>query len=432
MKNSRYSHDKTLGFLFVSELSRSFVSLVFCMLRIQWLSGEEITRITDRSFLGAGSNWIQVLKRHLHGLTGFSRFRQRLLYNSIELEDAEIPPDGTLQLVILPLVEGHLEELFQMTREDDVQQLEDLLQQQVDPNLMENGQTALHVAVQIGSSRCCSLLIEARADMKTTRFDHLSPLHLAVEQDQLEVLQVLLHWGADKDQPLPTGATPLFLAASMGHLEMVRALIEAAADINQPIHQGSSPLFTACRQGRVDICRLLLQARAEMERAIMANGATALIVASARNHLEIVRLLIEAGANKENSCTDGATALFVASEGNYLEIVNLLVQAGADKDKALETTGKTPLIVAAEQGQLETLCYLMKAGANIQKKSSEGLTALDFAVRGGHSNIVELLAAETTAQSESGAGQLDVKKGSRCIQFTWVCSNIWFIDAYRC
>ena len=77
--------------------------------------------------------------------------------------------------------------------------------------------------------------------------------------------------------------------------------------------------------------------------------------------------LIEAGANKENSCTDGATALFVA-EGNYLEIVNLLVQAGADKDKALETTGKTPLIVAAEQGQLETLCYLMKAGANIQKK----------------------------------------------------------------
>ncbi|CAL1171145.1 unnamed protein product [Cladocopium goreaui] len=115
------------------------------MLRIQWLSGEEITRITDRSFLGAGSNWIQILKRHLHGLTGFSRFRQRLLYDSIQLEDAEIPPDGTLQLVILPLVEGHLEELFQMTREDDVQQLEDLLQQQVDPNLMENGQTALHV-----------------------------------------------------------------------------------------------------------------------------------------------------------------------------------------------------------------------------------------------------------------------------------------------
>ena len=140
--------------------------------------------------MGAGSNWIQVLKRHLHGLTGFSRFRQRLLYNSIQLEDAEIPPDGTLQLVILPLVEGHLEELFQMTRDDDVQQLEDLLQQQVDPNLMENGQTALHVAVQIGSSRCCSLLIEARADMHTTRFDHLSPLHLAVEEDQLEVLQV--------------------------------------------------------------------------------------------------------------------------------------------------------------------------------------------------------------------------------------------------
>ena len=404
-------HDQTpFGYQFLSP-----------MLRVQWLSGEEITSI-DPSILGSGNGWVLSLKQHLQRLTGFSRFRQRLLRGSIQLEDAEIVDATdvfTLQLVILPLVQEHLEELFQRTRDDDVQGLEVLLQQRVDPNLVQDSHTALHLAVKAGSSRCCSLLIEAAAQLHSD-FDQLSPLHLAAQEDHLEVLQMLLHAGADPDQPLSTGATPLFLAASMAHLDIVGCLVEAAANVNIPTLQGSTALFTASRQGQIEICRLLLKARADMEHAIKSNGSTPLIMASARNDLEIVRLLIEAKAKKDTACNDGATALFVACEGNHLETVRLLVHSGADKEKALET-GKTPLMVAAERGHLQTLCFLMKAGANIQQGTTEGRTALDFATNLGHSKIVQELRA--------AAGNLDGKLGVR-----WGCwakaNHLQFTSGY--
>lgn len=356
------------------------------------MSGEEIAAI-DRSIVASGSGGILLLKRHLQGLIGVSRFRQRLLYASIQMEDgAEVPPkDSTLQLVILPLVEGHAAELFQAIKEDGVLQLEALLEQRVDPNLMQDGRSALYWAVQSRTCRCCELLIEAGAKLDTVCFD-LSPLHLAAELNDLEMCQVLLKLGADKDQPLSNGATPLFLAASMGHLEIVDLLIQAAADLDRPIHQGSTPLFTASRKGNVEICRLLAQARADLEKAILSNGSTPLIVASSCNNLEVVDLLIEARADTDNTCSsDGATALFVASAENRVEIVRLLVHAGADKEKALLRTGETPLMAAAQRGYLESLSFLIEASANIRRKSSDGLTAIDVATRAGHSKAVQEL-----------------------------------------
>eukprot|EP00438_Fugacium_kawagutii_P014825 Skav234799 [mRNA] locus=scaffold69:222979:236029:+ [translate_table: standard] len=324
------------------------------------MSGEEVASI-ERSIVANESGGILLLKRHLQQLIGVSRFRQRLLYTSIQMEDgAEVPPkDSTLQLVILPLVEGHAAELFQTIKEDDVLQLEALLEQRVDPNLMQDARTALYWAVQSRTCRCSELLIEACAKLDTICLD-LSPLHLAAEQNDLEMCRVLLKLGADKDQPLSNGATPLFLAASMGHLQIVDLLIQAAADLDRPIHQGSTPLFTASRKGNLEICRLLVQARADLEKAILSNGSTPLIVASSCNNLEVVDLLIRARADKDNTCSsDGATALFVASAENRVEIVRLLVHAGADKEKALVRTGETPLMAAAQHGYLETLSLTM-------------------------------------------------------------------------
>ena len=64
------------------------------------------------------------------------------------------------------------------------------------------------------------------------------------------------------------------------------------------------------------------------------DGATALMVASRNGHLEVARLLCEAGADKDKARQDGATALILASRNGHLEVARLLCEAGADKDKA--------------------------------------------------------------------------------------------------
>ena len=72
---------------------------------------------------------------------------------------------------------------------------------------------------------------------------------------------------------------------------------------------------------------------------------TALMFASVEGHLEVARLLCEAGADKDKASEDGDTALMFASFKGHLEVARLLCEAGADKDKANED-GDTALMQA--------------------------------------------------------------------------------------
>ena len=59
-----------------------------------------------------------------------------------------------------------------------------------------------------------------------------------------------------------------------------------------------------------------------------------MIIASWKGRLEVARLLLEAGADKDSATEDGTTSLGMASHDGHLIIVLLLLEANADKDKA--------------------------------------------------------------------------------------------------
>ena len=63
-------------------------------------------------------------------------------------------------------------------------------------------------------------------------------------------------------------------------------------------------------------------------------------------HLDVVRHLVEVGADKDQAQNQGATPLFIAAENGHLDVVRHLVDVGADKDKARDD-GATPLFIAA-------------------------------------------------------------------------------------
>ena len=68
----------------------------------------------------------------------------------------------------------------------------------------------------------------------------------------------------------------------------------------------------------------------------MQDDLTALILASRNGHLEVARLLCDAGADKDKAMQDGVTALISASARGHLDVVQLLCEAGGGKDKANE------------------------------------------------------------------------------------------------
>lgn len=81
-------------------------------------------------------------------------------------------------------------------------------------------------------------------------------------------------------------------------------------------------------------------------------GITPLIKATWYSHTEIVRVLIEAGANLNTPFRGGWVALFIASQKGYTEIVKLLLEAKAKKD-IQDKLGATPLLIASQSCQTE-------------------------------------------------------------------------------
>ena len=113
---------------------------------------------------------------------------------------------------------------------------------------------------------------------------------------------------------------------------------------------------------------------------------TALMAASNKGYLEIVKYLIDEGAYVDAVNNNGATALMEASGEGRLEIVKYLISKNANIN-AKDYNGSTALIVATQKGKLEVVRYLISKGANLNAVMSVGdnngvmhyLTALDMA-----------------------------------------------------
>jgi len=122
-------------------------------------------------------------------------------------------------------------------------------------------------------------------------------LHDAAKAGDIEYVRALVDAGVDVDAKA-IGVTALLLAAYRGHAEVVALLIEAGADVDAKDERGLMWLFT--RDGR--------------DRLRDNRDRTALMLAAREGHLEIAKLLIEAGADVDARDEHDRTALMYARE----------------------------------------------------------------------------------------------------------------------
>jgi len=129
------------------------------------------------------------------------------------------------------------------------------------------------------------------------------------------------------------------------------------------------PLFIAAENGNLEMVRFLIEAGADIN-IQDEDGWAPLSGATSRGHIEVVRLLIDAGAEVNIQEGRGDTSVNIAAKNGYIQIVRLLIGAGADLNIEHDG-GWPPLTGAASNGHLQVVQLLINAGANINPEGDD-------------------------------------------------------------
>ena len=186
----------------------------------------------------------------------------------------------------------------------------------------------------------------------------------AAAKGDLASVDRLIREGASVKAKDNRGRTALLAATHGNHVDAARALIAAGADVNAKDDIQDSPYLYAGAEGRTEILKLTLPT-ADLK-SVNRYGGTALIPAAHHGHPDAVRLLLATAIDKDHVNRLGWTALLEAvilGDGGpvHTEIVRLLVEAGANVNIA-DREKVTPLQHAKRRGFAEMVRILEARG----------------------------------------------------------------------
>ncbi|KAK2149384.1 hypothetical protein LSH36_454g01021 [Paralvinella palmiformis] len=242
-----------------------------------------------------------------------------------------------------------------------------------------DGMTGLHQAALLGDTEMMKILIDTGAMVDIKDLKGMRPLHYAAWQGkEITTVSLLLKEGSSANEPAQNGTTPLHLACEHGHLSVFGLLkCLASADPNcevgapvvaYPIpadvslllqHHGDptledndhkTPLDLACEFGRYQVVELLV-------RSTLCNH---LLTSGLPNDV----------SNRRFTC------LHLAARNGHIDVMRLLLQAGVDINR--QTLNGTCLHEAALYGKIEAVRILLEAGIDVNQTNSYDQTALDI------------------------------------------------------
>jgi len=247
-------------------------------------------------------------------------------------------------------------------------------------------ETALYLAVESKCLQCVSLLLESKADPSIATRLKVTPLEVAIRHDQVNIAQLLL-----KSRTRYAGIHRALLLAIQKDMEgLGNALIKRDSKLGSLDDKNRSALWHSADRGLKNTSALLIASSKIDINGKDSNGYGALAQAVKKDHIAIVRLLIDKGADVSIRTRAANTLLMLAVLSKNPDIVELLLIRASDVN-AQDNVGDTALMLAASSAQNDVVEMLIEAGADLQLRNKEDLNAFQIANNSGHEETAKII-----------------------------------------
>jgi ankyrin repeat protein len=291
-----------------------------------------------------------------------------------------------------------------------------------------SGNTPLMLAASAGQLKMVKVLLKAGANPLALNRADRTPCELAAENNKAEIVKLLAPISRRKP-PVKRGIQALILAVSKLDMHAVEKCLAKGIDVNKRDRFGRSPLNNATSLGSVSMVKRLIEAGINLN-TVDSDGISFLEGALRSEKLEIAKILIEAGAVSDppgnrfedalytvsgigsselvkmlmakSSQSSRSVALIQAANRKSLELMKVLLEAGADVN-VTDFQGRTPLSLVMytppinpqtkrvirlpigtvaknldDRQSVEAVELLLKYGANVNQVDDAGRTPMSY------------------------------------------------------
>jgi ankyrin repeat protein len=242
------------------------------------------------------------------------------------------------------------------------------------------GTTLLHRAVAENNIPAIEDILTSKPDVNVRDKEGRTALFLACFEDKEDIAMTLLDAGADVKLQNTSGLAPLHAVSFRGNCKLAKACLAKHADINQPTNEDTTPLHFAVNSQDEDIVKLLVDAGADLSREDK-KGETAFYLAAKQgiSNVDVAVYLCKHIRDINASGKKGITLLEKAVQDECLEAIKIFVTScGVNINKG-NLIGKTPLHRAVAWNKMRSLQCLIQLKAQPNNEDNKGYTPLDIA-----------------------------------------------------